>query len=226
MGFGEWRRFKVGIARSNLGRSEKGFDVQINTIDELRRLIPEPHPLVAAKIVDHIDAQASAFISLSPLVVLSTSGAGGVELSPKGDDPGFVKVADDRTLIIPERPGNRMALGLLNILENPAVGLAFFLPGTEEVLRVIGRAALWNDVHLNEDLAARNRPALLTIKVAVEKAYFHCARPIKRSRLWDPTSWTEPMAISFREVLKANVPEDVIEARLAEQARTENYREL
>lgn len=199
---------------------------QITSLDQLRTIIPAPHPLVAAKIVDRIDEQAAAFIAASPLMVMSTSGPDGVELSPKGDDAGFVRVQDDRTLIIPERPGNRMALGLQNILHTDAVGLAFFVPGTEELLRVIGRASLWSDAALNAELSARERPALLTIRVAVERAYFHCARPIKRSRLWDPASWAERLSISFRDVLKANVREDELDARLAEQAQTENYRQL
>lgn len=199
---------------------------QIRTLEELRAIIPNPHPLVAAKIIDRIDKQAAAFIAASPLVVVASSGTRGIELSPKGDEAGFVRLQDDRTLIIPERPGNRLALGLQNILENDAVGLAFFVPGTMEVLRVIGRATLWDDDALNATFGDRRKPALMTIRVDVERAYFHCARPIKRSRVWEPESWSTPMEIAFHEMLKANVRSDELAVQLADMAKKEDYRKL
>ena len=184
---------------------------RLRTTDDLRSIIPEPHPIISAKIVDHLDEQARAFIAQSPFLVLSTLGRDGIELSPKGDGPGFVAVEDANTLVIPERAGNRLALGLQNILENDSVGVIFLLPGTPELLRVVGRAELWDDPEQSQRLAARGHPALLTIRVRVQRAYFQCSRAAKRSGLWNPADWAAPMQISFRQVLSAKLDEKELE---------------
>jgi len=123
------------------------------------------------------------------------------DVSPKGDGLGFVQLEDARTLLVPERKGNRMILGLQNLLANPRVALLFLVPGTEETLRVHGRAELTRDPDVLERLSARGQPALLAIRVRVERCFFHCAKAFRRSRLWQPDTWPERLRISFGELL-------------------------
>ena len=156
----------------------------------LREIIPEPSAITDQKIFDHVDAYAARFIEHSALVLVSTVGADGhVDVSPKGDAPGFVRVVDPATILLPERPGNRLAYGFRNLLSNDAIGLLFVVPGVTETLRVHGRAELTRDPEILEALAARNRPALLATRVRVEKSFFHCGKAFIRSALWKPESW-------------------------------------
>ena len=172
---------------------------QITSIEALRERLPEPNPLTRMKVRRFLDGQAKDFVARAPFLLLSTVDAGGfVEVSPKGDEPGFVHVADDTTLLVPDRAGNNLAFGHINILSNPNVGLIFLAPGTGETLRVSGRATLHDDADLCERLAANGKPAKLVMRLAVDRAYFHCAKAILRSNLWKPESWdTDPLKVSF-----------------------------
>jgi PPOX class probable FMN-dependent enzyme len=173
---------------------------QITSMAQLRQLIPDPGPKAGAKLRDRLCDQGIAFIARSPFVIVSTIGSWGVEVSQKGDHPGFVEVADDRTLLIPERNGNQLALGLGNILADPRVGLAFLRPATDEVLRVSGRATLLDDAGLCERFSARGKPAVLVIRVGIDRAAFHCVRSARRAGLWQPETWDEPSKISFGQI--------------------------
>jgi PPOX class probable FMN-dependent enzyme len=174
---------------------------QIATLDRLLQLVPDPGPKASAKILDRLDEQALAFVQRSPFVVMATDGEAGLELSPKGDDPGFVEILDPRTLLIPERNGNQLTLGLRNILANGRIGLMLFRPATEEVLRISGRARLLDDQDVCERLATRGKPAVLAIKVDIQRAFFHCPRSIKRAGLWQPESWDQPTRISMGKII-------------------------
>lgn len=174
--------------------------MQIRTMAQLRGIIPEPPAAAFAKIRDHLCDQGIAFVRRSPFLVLSTIGSWGVEVTSKGDHPGFVEVVDERTILIPERPGNKFALSLGNILANPEVGLMLFRPGTDEVLRLSGRATLLGDVEVCARLAAGGKPALLAIRVDITRAAFHCVRAARRAGLWNPATWDEPAAISFGRI--------------------------
>lgn len=187
---------------------------RIESVEHLTRLIPDAAPLVAAKILDHLDDQGLSFVSRSPFLIMATSGEAGIELSPKGDDPGFIRVEDSRTILIPERRGNQLALGLRNILANDRVGLAVFLPATWEVLRIVGRAELLDDVVLCEQLSARNQPAILAIRIRIDRAYFHCARSLRRARLWDSASWDVSTRISFGRIIASATKRDDLEPRI------------
>jgi PPOX class probable FMN-dependent enzyme len=135
-------------------------------------------------------------------VLLATSDADGYpDVSPKGDEPGFVAVDDDQTLLIPDRKGNKLIFGLQNLLANPRVALIFLVPGTEETLRVHGTAELTADPAVLERLSARGQPALLAIRVRVERCFFHCAKAFKRSGLWRPESWPARLRISFGKMM-------------------------
>lgn len=163
---------------------------QLTTEDEVTAILGEPPDFVRGKVGDRVDASAAAFIARSPLVFVGTVDRdGGIDVSPKGDAPGFVHLAGPRALLIPERKGNNLAFGPHNILATGRIGLIFVVPGLRETLRVNGAATLGNDPALLDRLGARGRPALLCTEVSVEECFFHCGKALIRSRAWDPGSW-------------------------------------
>ncbi|HEY7610757.1 MAG TPA: pyridoxamine 5'-phosphate oxidase family protein [Alphaproteobacteria bacterium] len=173
------------MSEDDIGRR----DTCIESEDELRALHAPPSDLVKQKCVDRLDKHCRDFIALSPFLVLGTAGAQGrADVSPRGDPPGFVKVLDDKTLLIPDRPGNNLLDSLSNIVANPEVGLLFLIPGFDETLRVNGSAALVRDPALLAPLAVEGRPVKVAIRVAVREVYLHCARSFRRARLWDPAA--------------------------------------
>ena len=174
--------------------------LRVRTVEALRKIIGSPNEQVPLKIHRELNARAIEYIGKSPMLMLATSDAASrPTVSPKGDLPGFVQVEDRRTLLIPERKGNKLIFSLTHILENPHVGLIFLIPGTSESLRVQGTAELLDDSDLRATLAARGSPALLILRVTVTECYFHCAKAFLRSDLWKPETWPEKMAISFGE---------------------------
>jgi uncharacterized protein len=184
-------------------------DHRIGSVEELREVISEPHDAAQLKLEDALDEFAIAFIADAPFLVLSTADAEGrLDASPKGDEPGFVLVEDEHTLVIPDRPGNHLAFGLTNMLDNPHVGVLFIIPGTKETLRVNGRAELTRDPQLLERLAARGKPAVLAIRVHVEECFFHCSKAFVRSKLWDHERWPDRKKVSFGEMLAPKVGDD------------------
>jgi uncharacterized protein len=170
----------------------------IRTLEALRAIVGEPSPQAPLKLHEQINARAAAFVARSPLLLLSTAdGTGQPTVSPKGDGPGFARVADPGTLLIPERKGNKLLFSLQNVLANPRVGLIFLVPGTSETLRIGGEAELLDDAQLCEAFTARGRPALLVMRVRVTQCYFHCAKAFLRSELWKPETWPAEIAVSF-----------------------------
>ncbi len=154
---------------------------------ELRRTYREPAPRAQQKVLDHIDRHARDFIALSPFCVMSSLGADGrQDTSPRGDPPGFVAVLDERTLLIPDRPGNNQVDSLRNVLAHPEVGLLFLVPGMNETLRVSGTAEVVTDEALLAPLSIGRREPLSGLRITVEEAFLHCGRSLIRSRLWEP----------------------------------------
>jgi PPOX class probable FMN-dependent enzyme len=197
-------------------RRDKGVSAmaQINSVDALRRVIPAPRGVTKMKVLDHLDEQAREFIARSPFLLLSTVGEdGAVEVSPKGDESGFVKVVDERTILVPDRSGNNLAFGLLNVLANANVGLIFLLPGTGETLRVSGTATIHDDEELCHRLSARGKPAKLVMRIIVQRAYFHCARAVLRAGLWEPEKWPEPFKVSFGKIFQKLMKADASTAQ-------------
>jgi PPOX class probable FMN-dependent enzyme len=188
---------------------------RIETVAQLQALMGDPNPMTPKKIRPALDEAAMDFIRRSPFLVLATADAqGNQDASPKGDGPGFVAIEDNRTLLIPERKGNRLMFGLKNILANPRVGMIFLVPGTDETFRVNGTAELIDDPDVLVRLSARGAPALLAIRVTVRECFFHCAKAFIRSQLWNPESWPDRQKISFGKMLTALVGGD---EKLAEQ---------
>ena len=158
---------------------------------ELRELLGYPNERAVKKDLGRLDEHARAFIARAPFLLLATANAAGrCDVSPKGDAPGFVRVLDDRHLAVPDRPGNKRIDGMRNLLENPHVGLIFLVPGKEDTLRVNGRAWIVRDEALLASLAAMGKRPELAIGVEVEECYLHCPKAFRRSRLWEPDSWT------------------------------------
>ena len=171
---------------------------------ELREVIGAEVPGLKDKVLGEMDSFAKEFLAKSPFLVLSTSdNTGRIDASPKGDHPGFVEMLDDKTLLVPDRPGNKLAFGHLNILQNPQVGLLFLIPGTPETLRINGKAELSHDPELLQQLAARGKPATLVLKVQIEEVFFHCAKAFMRSNLWQSDTWPERHRVSFGEMFAA-----------------------
>lgn len=182
-------------SRPAAGRADDPY--RIATLEALRRVIPEPSPRLESKVFEDIDRHAARFIAHAPIVFVATCDREGyLDVSPKGDAPGFVEVEDPRTLLIPERPGNHLAYGFRNLLENPEVGLIFVVPGAIETLRVNGAAEITRDPQLLERLAARGKPAVLATRVRVRESFFHCGRAFLRSSLWRPDTWPTGVRLS------------------------------
>ena len=153
----------------------------------LQALYGKPNVRAANKALSRLDAHCRAFIGLSPFCVLGTAAAdGSADCSPKGDAPGFVRVLDDETLLIPDRLGNNRVDSMSNIVENPNVGLIFFVPGMNETLRVNGKAGITTDGALLEPLSVNGKRPRTGLVVKVEEAFLHCAKALMRSKLWDP----------------------------------------
>ena len=162
----------------------------------LRALLGEPAALVRAKVADRLNALTRQFIERSPFLCLATSDEHGhCDVSPRGDPVGFVRVLDDATLLIPERPGNRLADSLSNIVRNPRVGLLFIIPGVGDTFRVNGRASLTDDPALLAVCAVEGKSPRLGILVDIESAYTHCSKAFLRSQLWDPARFTDRGAL-------------------------------
>ncbi len=165
---------------------------QITDGPALRTHFGVVNPLAERKVLRRLDRHATAFIRLSPFLVLATADAGGrVDASPRGDAPGFVLVLDEANLLLPDRPGNNRVDSFGNILANPGVGLIFLVPGIEETLRVNGRAAVVTEQTLLAPAIAQGKTPRTGLLIAVEEVFFHCAKALKRSRLWDASHHVE-----------------------------------
>lgn len=166
------------------------------TADELYDYIGKPMDLARAKAIDHLDKYCRAFIERSPFVCVGTAAADGRgDVSPRGDAPGFVQVLDDNTLFIPDRPGNNRMDTMTNIIANPHVGLLFLVPGFEDLLRVNGRATIVRDEALLLEATVKGKTPRIGIRVAVDEAYLHCAKAVKRSKLWAEESRQDRSAL-------------------------------
>jgi len=186
----------------------------------LRAVIGQPSALIPTKIAPKLNDLTRRFVELSPLVCLSTSGAdGSCDVTPRGDPPGFVRVLDERTLLLPERPGNRLADALRNILENPHVGLLFFVPGVTDTFRVNGRARIVTDEELLAPSAVEGKLPVLGLLIEIDEAYTQCSKALLRSQLWDVSRHVERSALpSSGEImasLNAEVDADTYDAERA-----------
>ena len=200
----------------------------ITTLESLRSLYDPVRERSAAKELPQLDVHATRFIGLSPFVVMATGGVDGMDASPRGGEPGFVKVLDAHTLLIPDSPGNNRLDTLQNILHTPQVGLLFMVPGVDETLRVNGTAVLSVDAADLERCKDTRRVPKLAIRVTVQASYLHCAKALMRSELWNPANHQPRTCMpSMGEMLRDQVagkvsPDTVFETQ---EQMLERYRQ-
>jgi PPOX class probable FMN-dependent enzyme len=159
---------------------------KVESVEELERNYGDPMPTALTKEIDHINRGYRMLIEAAPFVVIATSGPDGLDCSPKGDAPGFVRIVDDKTVMIPDRPGNNRLDSFKNLMSDPRIALLFLIPGCAETLRINGRATVSVDPALRESFAVNGKPARAVLIVSVERIYFHCAKAIVRAKMWDP----------------------------------------
>ena len=157
----------------------------VQSVEQLEQIYGEPVPTSIVKEIGHLTEVYRKLIEAAPFVVIATSGPGGLDCSPKGDAPGFVRIVDDNTLMIPDRPGNNRLDGFKNLMSDPRIALLFLIPGCSETLRVNGRATVSIDPALRESFAVSGKPARAVLIVKIETVFFHCAKAIVRAKLWD-----------------------------------------
>jgi PPOX class probable FMN-dependent enzyme len=167
----------------------------IDTIEQLETLYGQPSPPAIVKEVDRITPHYAAFILASPFVALATSGPGGMDCTPRGDLPGFMRIHDEKTLMMPDRRGNNRVDSLRNIILDPRVGLLFLVPGSGTTLRVNGRARLAVDAELLATFAVGGKAPRSVIVISVDAVYFQCSRAILRSELWNPRRHVDPATL-------------------------------
>jgi PPOX class probable FMN-dependent enzyme len=197
----------------------------ITSEEQLRALIGEPAELTCAKITDRLNPMTRMFIERSPFICVATSdAAGNCDLSPRGDPTGFVRILDDRTLLIPDRPGNRLADTLRNILANPHVGLLFIVPGVTDTFRVNGRATITADAELLAACTVEGKPPMLGILVDIVEAYTHCSKAFLRSNLWDPRRNIDPATMPTGGQVHRAIQGEQFDAEQYDKERAERYR--
>jgi uncharacterized protein len=197
----------------------------VTTEAQLRALIGEPAVLTCAKISDRLNPMTRLFVERSPFVCMATSDAAGhCDLSPRGDPAGFVHILDDRTLLMPERPGNRLADSLRNMLANPHIGLLFVVPGVTDTFRVNGRATITSDPALLAPCAVEGKLPLLGILVDIDEAYTQCSKALLRSHLWDPQRFIDPTTMPTGGQIHRAIQGEAFDAQQYDEERAERYR--
>lgn len=189
----------------------------------LRELLGDPSEIVRAKVSDRLNELTRRFVDLSPFVLLGTSAPDGTcDVAPRGDPPGFVRVLDERTLLLPERPGNRLADSLRNILRNGHVGLLFVTPGVGDTLRVNGRATIVTDVELLAASAVEGKTPKLGLFIEIDEVFTHCSKAFLRSELWDPSRYVDRGELpTSGEIHRRRDPS--FDAESYDEARAERY---
>ena len=163
----------------------------LTTIEQLEALYAQPGERALRKEIPYVNDDYRAFIAAAPFAVLATSGPDGLDCSPRGDAPGFVRVVDERTLALPDRPGNNRLDSLRNVIVDPRLALLFVIPGVGETLRVNGRGRISNEAALLDSFAVDGKLPRTVLLIDVDAVYFHCSKALVRSQLWDPARHVE-----------------------------------
>ena len=205
------------------------FEKRITTEQGLREIMGYPNEIVTRKTINYIDKHCRSFIEKSPFITIATSDLNGnFDVSPKGDPAGFVKILSDTLLAIPDRPGNKKADTLSNVIQNPNIGLIFLIPGIKETLRVNGTAKIVTDEQVLALLSCNGKQPALAIIVEVKEAFLHCAKCMIRSKLWTPVEETPERGLpSLGKALvdhgKLDMPFEELDARIKEDEKTNLY---
>jgi uncharacterized protein len=191
---------------------------------ELRAVIGRPTEIVEAKLADQLNELTQQFIERSPFVCVATASAtGGIDVSPRGDPPGFVRVLDEHTLLLPERPSNRLADTLVNLLSDPRIALLFLIPGVGDTFRVNGTALITDDHELLAPSAVEGKPPRLGLLITVAEAYTQCAKALLRSDLWNPAHHIERSALPTHGAILKSLSLPDLDVSEHETARAERY---
>ena len=197
----------------------------IQTESQLRALIGEPAQLTCAKISDRLNSMTRLYVERSPFICIATSDlSGNCDLSPRGDPHGFVRILDERTLLIPERPGNRIADSLRNMLANPHIGVLFFVPGVSDTFRVNGRATIIADQELLAPSAVEGKVPLLGILVVIDEAYTQCSKAFLRSQFWNSELHVDPSTMPTGGQVHRAIQGEIFDAEQYDNERNERYR--
>ena len=199
---------------------------EVTSVEQLRAVVGWPNDSVANKVRPALSEAQRDWLAHSPLGFVATTGADGrVDVSPKGDPPGFVHVIDDITIAIPERPGNKRVDGYLNVLQRPHVGTVFLIPGRGDTLRINGTARILSDADYFDAMVVDGKRPILALELAVEEVFFHCAKAFLRSDAWKPETWDPTAVPSVAQLAKAYKP-DLSDEALREYYQEDNLRKM
>ena len=199
---------------------------EVTTVDDLREIVGHPNSAVKNKVGDRLSAVQREWLAHSPLgFVATTDAAGRVDVSPKGDPPGFAHVIDDTTIAIPERPGNKRVDGYLNVLERPHVGTLFLIPGRGDTLRINGVARILADADYFDEMVVADKRPILALEIDIHEVFFHCAKAFLRSDTWDPATWNPTALPSVAQIAKA-IKKDMSIEELEKYYAEDNLRKI
>ena len=201
---------------------------EVSSVDALRAIVGHPNTYVANKVGSRLSAVQQHWLAHSPLgFVATTDSHGRVDVSPKGDPPGFVHVIDDTTIAIPERPGNKRVDGYLNVLQRPHVGMLFVIPGRGDTLRINGTARIMADASYFDAMTVAGKRPVLALEIDIEEVFFHCAKAFLRSDAWKPETWNPtavPGVAQIAKTLRNDMSADELERYYSEEdTRTRLY---
>ena len=195
----------------------------IQDAEALRSLLGDPVPVVRSKVSDRLNDVTRQFVERSPFLCLATSARDGTcDVSPRGDPAGFVRIIDERTLLLPDRPGNRLADSLTNVLENPHVALLFIIPGVGDTFRVNGRASVVTDPELLAPCAVEGKIPRLGLLIEIDQAYSHCSKAFLRSQLWEPDRYVRREELPSSGEVHRSLDAD-FDAATYDEERAERY---
>jgi uncharacterized protein len=199
---------------------------EVTTVDDLRAIVGHPNSYVGNKVGTRLSAVQQDWLAHSPLGFVATTDANGrVDVSPKGDPPGFVHVIDDTTIAIPERPGNKRVDGYLNVLQRPYVGTLFLIPGRGDTLRINGTARVLAVADYFDAMTVQGKRPILALEIDVEEVFFHCAKAFLRSDAWKPESWNPTAVPSVARIAQA-LRKDMTLAELEKYYDDDNVRKI
>jgi len=199
---------------------------EVTSVDDLREIVGHPNEYVANKVAKRLSAAQQDWLAHSPLGFVATTDAHGrVDVSPKGDPPGFVHVIDDTTIAIPERPGNKRVDGFVNVLQRPRVGTVFLIPGRGDTLRINGTARIMADAAYFDAMTVDGKRPILALEIDVDEVFFHCAKAFLRSDAWKPETW-DPTAVPTVAQLAKAIKPDMSDQQLEEYYAEDNVRKV
>ncbi len=197
----------------------------VTSVAQLEAIYGEPYGPAVVKEIDHVNADYRAFIEAAPFCAIATSGPGGLDCTPRGDPPGFVRVLDEKTLLIPDRRGNNRIDSLRNLIADPRIALLFLIPGCGETIRVNGRAAISTDPALCESFVFAGKTPRTVIVVTVDRVYFQCSKAIVRSKLWDPVTRIDRATLPTSGTILAHISKGAIGGPEHDRAAPERIKE-